>query len=312
MDCENDPFNPVFEAKASHSIGILKLWQSVLVEEKPNALFEFSDEGIRVVVEKNKVIQGSVFVKKDCFDDYKFKHPSGNVKLVIDLRYLLKCMGVLTNVTEGDDDSSYGERSFRPSLGSDIKPWTMRLENTDSPLLLLLDDDSESDNQIRCTVATLANTNLIIFPPIGEKDTVARMTIKSELLLELWGDLDHSSEKLWITMGNGEICGSFVTKSEIAEVELSLAKKNLLHFKYEKKEDTTLCFRMALFKMTVRSMMLSQKANLSFTNDGRLVMELSIVEEAATGEHSQWAEYILTSLSEEQEEEFRIASHFRR
>lgn len=306
----------VLDAMISESSGILKLLGSLLIEEKPTAIFELSEIGIRVVVQKNKVIEGFVCMACNCFDEFKFNHPSQVLTLFVDLRYLLKCLGVLSSASTSSDHSSFVDHSrshTRPSIGRDLRSLRIRLETADSPLVLLMDDETESESQIRATIATqepATGTNTIIFPDITSEDAQARISIKSELLLDLWDDLDRSSEKLWIKISNGDSCLTFITKSEIAEVELSVPRDKLNDFNFKEEEDIVFCFRLALFKMTISAIRLSQKAILMFAN-GRLVIGLSILEDVASGEHLQWAQYTCTSLSEEDTEIFKIASKFR-
>ena len=308
----NAPYECVFEAVISDANSMLRLMKSVLVEEKPNTVFELSDDGIRLVVEKNKVLQGSVLIRKDCFDEFKFRNHS-TLTLNFDLRYLLNCLGVITNAAEGDSDHSKFQ-NYRPSLGSDAKSLRMRLETDDSALELLCEGEGDDDNQLRCTVAAQEKgTSVVLFPPVDPVDILYRVIIKSELLLELWEDLDHSSEKLWIKMSNNEdSCFVMTTKSEIAQVELTVDTKQVLEFKSASEEPVILCFRLSLFKITVRTICLSQKAVILFTKDGRMVIQLSILDNDA-GELMQWVEYHCASLSEDKErDEFQMSSVFRR
>lgn len=307
-----DPTDYIFDAMMGESSGIVKLLGAILIEDKPSSFFELSHKGIRIIVQKNKVIEGSVCIARDCFDDFKFNHTPGILNLSIDLRYLLKCLGVLSSATSVGDHSSFADQSrSRPSFGRDPKSLRIRLETVDSPLLLLMDDETESDSQIRATIATQEfGTQTIVFPAIRPEEAQAKISIKSELLLELWDDLDHSSEKLWIKISNGNACLTLITKSEIAEVELTVDRPRLLEFNFREEDDIVLCFRTALFKMTVSAIRLSQKAVLMFAN-GRLLIGLSIMEDGTSGEQLQWIQYMCTSLNEEGTENFNIASQFR-
>lgn len=308
----------VFEAMVEDSTNILKLLSGVLIEDKPNALFQLSRDGIRVVVSKNKVIQGTVEIKKDCFNDYKFQ-PLDKLELTLDLRHFLKCLGVLGNAAGHGDYSSFGESRFqsaRPSLGSDIKSLRMLLETVDSPLELVVDEDSESDGQIHCTVATQHGEAVAFAPQINEEHARAGITLKSELMMELWEDLDHSSERVWIKMSNGISCLSLMTKSEIAEVELIVREKDdgVEKFKCHDKEDITLCFRVGMLKMIMTSLNLSQKVHIMFFVSGEMALmaiDLSVLDDA-TGEPLQSVQYICSAVTEEENEEFNIAARFNR
>lgn len=315
----------IFEADCQDSYSVVKLLSVLVMEEKPSATFELSRKGIRVVIEKNKVIQGAVQISKEFFNDFKYRHLSESLTLSVDLRQFLKCLGVASNATGGRSNSPGDSRQVvHQSFGYDQKSLKIRLENEGSPFELIVEDETESENQTRCTVATQEISTREIFPPVDAGTVWAKMVVKSETLLEMWEDVDQTSEKLWLTMRDSDTFFTMVTKSENAEVEVSLDQVTLpprVKIECIHQEPITLCFRMALFKMIVRSLELSaaykerdkepNKTIIMFFQDGRMVVQVEIQDDKFTDEPMQWVEYVCCSLSEDEEEEFKLASYFR-
>lgn len=314
----------IFEADCEDSYSIVRLLSALLIEEKPSGTFELSKKGLRVVIEKNRVMQGAVQISKEFFTDFSYRHLSESLTLSVDLRQFLKCLGVASNARSGTFSAGDSRQGVHQSFGYDHKSLKIRLENEASPFELIVDDETESDNQTRCTVATQEISTREIFPPVDPRTASAKMVVKSETLIEMWQDLDQTSEKLWLTMCDSDTCFTMVTKSENAEVELSLDRVTVpprVKIECVHQEPITLCFRMALFKMIVRSLDLSagykerdkepNKTIIMFYEDGRMVVQVEIQDDKFTDEPMQWVEYTCCSLSEDETEEFKLASRFR-
>ena len=272
--------DPVFRASIDDAKTISHLLQAVMLDNKnSDATICLNERGLQVRVEKYQIMQATAYIAKERFR----WHLTRNMEFRIELKYLLNCLGIFT---EPISDGMYFNPLYTqaaayppmeaPSVAMSLK-LTMLAEGY--PLELEL---TEADVITKCTIAT-KDARLPLSFGLEDDDVAAIFTMESDLLIDLWTDLDFSSETLTITVRKGESedeANSFELKttSDIGEITTCIheSSKKVVKLECSSQEPIAFNYSLNLFKLSLRALMPSKRSLMRISKTGTVCVHYVI------------------------------------
>ena len=286
----------IFDAVLEKAQSIIHLLLAIMVEDRPTCLIRINQRGVKFTVEQTKIMQASAFLMKDLFKTFNLKRDL--IELRIDLKQFLKCLGIQSMSSDFEkysDPEEFTMAEFSPT-GTNIS-LGLKVDSDDSPLLMTFD---ETGAETTCQMNPLAEEMCFtVFPNVGKENETSKLIMVSELLAEVWDDLDlETSEKIGFTVGANPMKFQISTKGIYGDVNISLNQDSGEDCGFEKfdcslTEPEECIFRLSLLKSSMMCVHLAKKSVIRTSCQGFI----SIQHELEIGpSKSAYIEYFCQSI----------------
>lgn len=237
-----------FEAILEYPKILLNIIRSVRVLKKRAAL-EISLEGLRFISEEDKCIQVVALLEEQLFKQFDFRaHDS--VMFEISLDHLEQCLNLFGS------SSSYSTLKV-------VYP------GRNNSFVLFIEDGGVFSE---CELATFECEDFIEVETLG--DIVTRVLFNSDLLKEIWAEMDHTASILKFSIGNEKVALSTATM----KIEVGQHSEAVVLF--ESKHDQDLKYNMKVLRATQKALNLSYKSLIRFAVDGTVAMQFLLKTDA--------------------------------
>lgn len=237
-----------FEAILEYPKILLNIIRSVRVLKKRAAL-EISLEGLRFISEEDKCIQVVALLEEQLFKQFDFRaHDS--VMFEISLDHLEQCLNLFGS------SSSYSTLKV-------VYP------GRNNSFVLFIEDGGVFSE---CELATFECEDFIEVETLG--DIVTRVLFNSDLLKEIWAEMDHTASILKFSIGNEKVALSTATM----KIEVGQHSEAVILF--ESKHDQDLKYNMKVLRATQKALNLSYKSLIRFAVDGTVAMQFLLKTDA--------------------------------
>ncbi|KAI1294791.1 Cell cycle checkpoint protein RAD1 [Halotydeus destructor] len=265
----------IFNAEIQDAKSVCEMLKALLIEGRSTVLVTIvlSDVGFRAIAEKHQVMQVSSFLRKDLFTSWNLMRES--IEFRVDLKQLLYCLGVFTTpVSDGMffRPSGLDESLFHPS--APVMGLKMVYRDEGWPLELTLE---ESGVVTKCHITCFNRVDTLSFQ-VWPEDVVCQIVMDSDLLAEIWSELDFSSETLKITFRNEPPLFVIGTKSEIGYITSTIGTESekVKKFASTAEQRTSFKYDMPLLRTCLQAMNHSEKISLRIGNNGTICIHYLI------------------------------------
>ncbi|GFW60230.1 cell cycle checkpoint protein RAD1 [Trichonephila clavipes] len=161
-----------------------------------------TSDGLKVTVEDTKSVQANAYIQSSLFHEYKVGDQT--VIFKVNLNVLLECLNI------------FGGRN-NPGCISTVK---ICYSGYGSPLILLLEENGVTTD---CKLQTMEPEDILDFEFTPSK-VINKIILQSEILKEVWSDLDMNSDVLEILMSPNDPYFQLTTKGSLATTHINFAK----------------------------------------------------------------------------------------
>ncbi|CAL1271164.1 unnamed protein product [Larinioides sclopetarius] len=158
-----------------------------------------TSDGLKVTVEDTKSVQANAYIQSSLFHEYNVSDQT--VIFKVNLNVLLECLNI------------FGGKN-NPGSITTVK---MCYSGYGSPLVLLLEENGVITD---CKLQTMEPEDILDFEFTPSK-VINKIIMQSEILKEVWSDLDMNSDVLEILMSPEEPYFQFTTKGNLATTHVS-------------------------------------------------------------------------------------------
>lgn len=239
------------------------------VHFKDTATICASENGLKVTVEESKCVQANAYVQSILFKDYHVREENVNFK--INLNVLLECLNIFGN-------------SNIPGITTALK---MCYSGYGSPLILVLEEGGVLTD---CHIHTQEPESLLNFD-FSAANVISKVIMKSEVLKEIWNDLDLNSETLEITISPDKPNLRFSTISHLGTINLDFSKDSDMIETFNCSKQQSNRYKISLLKPSFKALIQSTK--ISIRNDDRGFLCLQYMIKIEDG-HVCFVEYFCT------------------
>ncbi|CAN8016072.1 unnamed protein product [Ixodes persulcatus] len=244
-----------FVAKLGNAKDLSQLLKAVNFKEV--ATVEINEIGIRVIVQDAKCLQAIAFVQRELFDDYVLKETS--LSFDIRLSILLECLTMF-----GSTGSAVSTRLCYAGYGS--------------PLVLFLE---EAGVVTDCEIRTLESTGVINFD-LSRDNVINVVIFRTEILKEVWAELDASSDVLEILISPDEPYFRLTTFGNAGTVQVDYSKNSEMMETFQCKKLQKNSYKLPLIKQCSKALNLSSKVAMRTDQLGLICFQFLIRTEDGT------------------------------
>lgn len=252
----------------------IKMFYSALksVHFHNDVLFDWSDIGLKAIVQDAKYLQGAVYVNKSCFVEYSLHE---DTKIRINLAVLCDCLSIFAN--SGVDCSM-----------------KMIYKGDGSPLIIILEQHGSDDLVTECSIKTKTYEDPLDFT-IDVDQGFNTIILRGTDFATLLNEINKSAEELEIFMSPKapyfRLTVLGVVQSE-SKTEVAKTSEMIITFSCENECSTK--YRMSHIRAMLKSMSLASKVAMRTDSQGLLNLQLMI------GPSSQiLVEFYITPLVED-------------
>ncbi|XP_055377987.1 cell cycle checkpoint protein RAD1 isoform X2 [Condylostylus longicornis] len=245
-----------FVGKLDSIRGLFTALKSINFTE--DALFQFTREGLRVIVENSNLIQANVYITKECFSQYLL--PTNTViRLKINLNIITECLSIFSTV-----DCSM----------------KMVYKGEATPMILVFEHHGDEDWLTECSIKTKTYEEPIGYALNEDSSTYNCILLRGPDFASFINDIDKSAEKLQIFISDKEphfkIETFGVMQSESC-FEIARNSDIILQFLCKKSIDN--CYKYSHIKMFMKSLLASGQVALKTDDTGMLEMQFMIQQD---------------------------------
>ncbi|XP_023211061.1 cell cycle checkpoint protein RAD1-like [Centruroides sculpturatus] len=220
-----------------------------------------SKNGLKVTVEESKCVQANAYIQAVLFHEYNVRQE--NVTFKINLNVLLECLNIFGN-------------SNTPGITTALK---MCYGGYGSSLILALEEEGVLTD---CHIHTQEPENLLNFD-FSTTNIISKVIMKSEVLKEVWNDLDLNSEILEITISPNTPNLRFSTVSNLGTINLDFSKDSDMIETFTCLKEQTNRYKISLLKPSFKALIQSAKISIRNDDQGFLCLQYMIkVEDGQT------------------------------
>lgn len=295
---------PLFEGVLDKAQCVIHLLCSIMVEDKPTCLIRINRYGVKFTVEQNKVMQSSAFFSKDLFKNYTLSNKE-LIELRIDLGQFLSCLGVQSISSgwmEKYKDAEELELPLFSPTGANI---CLGLKvNSDETALMI--EFEEMGSMTDCQINSLSEEyGFTAFPALNSSTETSKMVLRSDVLSEVWEDLDSGSEKITFTVSKYHPFFKISTKSVLGEVDIFLNPGDEGVEKYSSNAESPeeFSFRMSLMRNSQSCVHLAKKSVIRTSSHGFISVQHEL---EITPNRSAYIEYFCQAISDDDDFDITI------
>ncbi|PRD32021.1 UNVERIFIED_CONTAM: Cell cycle checkpoint protein RAD1 [Trichonephila clavipes] len=218
-----------------------------------------TSDGLKVTVEDTKSVQANAYIQSSLFHEYKVGDQT--VIFKVNLNVLLECLNI------------FGGRN-NPGCISTVK---ICYSGYGSPLILLLEENGVTTD---CKLQTMEPEDILDFEFTPSK-VINKIILQSEILKEVWSDLDMNSDVLEILMSPNDPYFQLTTKGSLATTHINFAKDSDMIESFECTDTTKHKYQISLIKPSLRALALSSKVSIRTDDRGFLCMQYMIKVEGS-------------------------------
>jgi len=237
---------------------LMKIFNSVLLEQKPRCRMEVTRDGISLKVEHNKVVQASVFVQQRLFDSYTVN--VSPIEVWFDLLNLLQCLGQYQR-----DDTSRTVQNLTLSLA---------IQNQDSDLEVI---SKSSGIMTKCKISTLQPGSFVEFPPMDTTTTMARLEMTSLLFTDIMDETEMSAKVLGFLWKPDHVLIWTDTVNGRQEIVVREGFEEVISYSFTgTSEKGCFIYKTGLFKPVLKPRSISNRTILTVSHEGLLQVQYSV------------------------------------
>ncbi|CAN7985896.1 unnamed protein product, partial [Ixodes hexagonus] len=245
-----------FVAKLGNARDLSQLLKAVNFKEV--ATVEINEIGIRVIVQDAKCLQAIAFVQRELFDDYALNETS--LSFDIRLPILLECLTMF-----GSTGSAVSTRLCYAGYGS--------------PLILFLE---EAGVVTDCEIRTLESTGVINFD-LSRDNVINVVIFRTEILKEVWAELDTSSDVLEILISPDEPYFRLTTYGNAGTVQVvDYSKDSEMMESFQCKKQQKNSYKLPMIKQCGKALNLSSKVAMRTDQLGLICLQFLVRTEDGT------------------------------
>ncbi|KAG8184680.1 hypothetical protein JTE90_013073 [Oedothorax gibbosus] len=218
-----------------------------------------TSDGLKVTVEDTKSVQANAYIQSTLFHEYELSDQT--VIFKVNLTVLLECLNI------------FGGKN-NPGSITTVK---ICYAGYGSPLVLILEENGVVTD---CKLTTMEPEDILDFEFTPTK-VVNKIIMQSEILKEVWSDLDMNSEVLEILMSPDEPYFQLTTKGTLATTHINFTKDSDMIESFECTTTTKNRYQISLIKPSLRALVQSSKVSFRVDDRGFLCMQFMIKVEGS-------------------------------
>ncbi|GIY88527.1 cell cycle checkpoint protein RAD1 [Caerostris darwini] len=218
-----------------------------------------TSEGLKVTVEDTKSVQANTYIQSSLFHEYNINDQT--VIFKVNLNVLLECLNI------------FGGKN-NPGSITTVK---ICYSGYGSPLVLLLEENGVITD---CKLQTMEPDDILDFEFTPSK-VINKIIMQSEILKEVWADLDMNSDVLEILMSPAEPYFQLTTKGTLATTHINFSKDSDMIESFECTSTLKNRYQISLIKPSLRALVQSTKVSIRTDDRGFLCMQYMIKMEGS-------------------------------
>lgn len=256
MLSNDDNSNYVFQGCVANVRNVSSILKAI--HFKDIATVALTENGLKVIVEDSKCIQGKAFIQTQVFQDYVLN--TDPEPFVISLDVLLECLTI------------FGSSNIPSSVAATVK---MVYAGYGSPLVLTLEEDGVITD---CSIKTQEADELLDFEFCGANVT-AKVIMRADGLRDAFNNLDNTSDALTIMITPDAPHFRMSTSGEMGLYHHDIPKDSDIMESFECEQTQVNHYRLNLLKPSVKAVNLATKVCIRVDHRGFFSLQCMIKNE---------------------------------